>query len=177
MLYWGVRCCTRGNFPRNSTKTRWISLAYQQSVTVSHIRFLGISTKGVFFLFPCHSITISFNIFPFSHGHIQPYLFPWNFNKRCCDGIPWLSNKICCNDFYWYTNKVLNSTISVIDFFGFPPPKYIAVYIHDVLISTCFDLVHIYFLRTPTKCAIINFLGIPTNALYWISKAFQLNRL
>ena len=134
------------------------------------------SQQKVVFLFPCHSITISFNIFPFTHGHIQPYLFPWNFNKRCCDGIPWLSNKICCNDFYWYTNKVLNSTISVIYFFGFPP-KYIAVYIHDVLISTCFDLVHIYFLRTPTKCAIINFLGIPTNALYWISKAFQLNRL
>ena len=31
-----------------------------------------------------------------------------------------------------------------------------------VLISICFDPVHIYFLVIPTKCAVIDFPGFPT---------------
>ena len=103
MLYWGVKCCTRCNFPRNSTKTRWISLAYQQSVTVSHIRFLGISTKGFFFYFlaiPSRSLLIYF----LSHMVI--------FNHICFLGI---STKGAAMEFLGFPTKTV-----VMIFIGIP---------------------------------------------------------
>ena len=86
MLYRGVKCYTSGYFPRNSTKTMCISLAYQQSVTVSHIRFLGISTKGslIYFLaIPSKSLVMYF----LSHVAISQ-----GISTKCVDmdfiGIP-----------------------------------------------------------------------------------------